>query len=134
MKKVMLLLIAFLISHNAFAECALANDRSSYGTACSSISRKEAEDKAIVRCGKSGGQSCVVIAHFETGCWAIAKDRALEISAYSFGKSTLDEAKSESISSCVSHGGKNCINTPNVGCEGQKSNMDETNTSKYKKI
>jgi len=108
MKKVMLLLVVFLISHNAFAECALANDRNSYGTACSSI-RKEAEDKAIVRCGKSGGQSCAVIAHFETGCWAIAKDRALEISAYSFGKSTLDEAKSESISSCVSHGGKTVL-------------------------
>lgn len=117
MNKIVFLLLTIIASQNAFAECAIANDKNSYGTACSSLNRKDAEDQAIVRCGQSGGRECRVMAHFEKGCWAIAKDRGLEISAYAYGKATLEQAKSESISACLSHGGKTCVNTPNVGCE-----------------
>lgn len=136
MNKIVFLVLTIIASQNAFAECAIANDKNSYGTACSSLSRKDAEDKAVVKCGKSGGRDCRVMSHFENGCWAIAKDRALEISAYAYGKATLEEAKSESISACLSHGGKNCVNTPNVGCESdtQNGSEDSSANSKYKKI
>jgi len=103
-------------SKASFSECAIANDKNKYGTGCSKVSRKEAEDKAISNCGKSGGQNCSVIVHYSNGCMAIAKDRELDISAYAYGKKTLIEAKTESINSCLSHGGKNCVNTSNQIC------------------
>ena len=134
--KSLLLVAALLLSNNVFAGCAIANDKNSYGTACSTLSKKDAEDKAVVECQKSGGKDCMTLAHFESGCWAIAKDRTLGISAYAFGKATVEEAKAESITSCLSHGGKNCVNTPNVGCESNITSPNEggQNKSKYKKI
>jgi hypothetical protein len=130
MNKIVFLVLTIIAFQNAFAECVIANDKNSYGTACSSLSRKDAEEKAIVKCGKSGGHDCRVMAHFENACWAIAKDRALEISAYAYGKATLEQAKSESISACSSHGGKNCSNTENSGCEtvSQVKNPQQSTT------
>ena len=90
--KSLLLVAALLLSNNVFAGCAIANDKNSYGTACSTLSKKDAEDKAVVECQKSGGKDCMTLAHFESGCWAIAKDRTLGISAYAFGKATVEEA------------------------------------------
>ena len=95
----------------------IANNKNSYGTACVNNGEvNTADSRAIVNCGKSGGQNCTIVAHFASGCWAVAKDRTLDISGYSFGEPTLEEAKKDAIISCEGHWGKNCEVTQNNGC------------------
>ncbi len=100
--------------------CAIANDKNAYGTACSNAGVNAADSGAINNCGKSGGQNCKIVAHFVNGCMAVAKDRTLDVSGYSYGEPTLEEAKKDAIISCEGHWGKNCEITPNNGCFNNK--------------
>lgn len=116
MQKLYTVLLALLFASNAFAQCAMATANNSYGVYCDASG--DIDVQAAQYCEKSGGHNCTVIAHFSNSCWAIAKDRALGVSAAAYGHSTLDEAKLASINKCLTQGGKNCSNTANVGCEG----------------
>ena len=99
--------------------CSIANDRNSYGTSCKPNER-EADENAIANCVKSGGKSCRVVAHYANGCMAVAKDRGLDVSGFSYARATLDEAKVDAINACIANGGKNCVVTPNNGCFSNK--------------
>jgi len=99
--------------------CSIANDKNSYGTSCKPNER-EADENAIANCVKSGGKSCRVIVHYVNGCMAVAKDRGLDVSGFSYARATLDEAKADAINACTANGGKNCVVTPNNGCFSNK--------------